>query len=1333
MTVADGLSQGFITAMCQDRRGFMWIGTLDGLNCYDGYSVRRFNYEPFSPFSLSGSTYIAKIQEDRQGLLWIGTGDCLYVFDPATERFFNINHHVSLLPGQGVVQITTDSGGTVIVHMPNRQDSIGLYRIILPDRFAEQLRQGEQPLAGVAAEHLPLPAYAEPKISLEECVGDTLILARDRRGRAFRLTKPGFQFVTFDVLQLQTPEYNILWGKGSGFFFRRKLDGRATPVQPNVFKGLIRLQDGSCVTYSGIDQYLYKYDPAVDLKNDRFNQSFLPREGFTQFLTFPYNISIIKQDRSDVIWAGTGGQGLQKVNLRNLAFRLYLSGYSVYNFHQMPDGRLWMGKIYANQLFNLHTGQMEAAPWASFFDDYKPIHNMLPDRAGNLWFVTAGTWQGKKGSIYVQEKNTRNYIQLATLPSYKESVCEQLLEDRQGNIWIAAHDGHLYRRRKGASALEHFNFSHLFREKDQHLSIYALIEDPQDGGSIWIGTSKGLIEVQDPASDQPPGFRLLRYQADNPESLSWNWVLCLYQDPATPDHLWIGTRGGGLNCFDKRTRLFKHFTVQDGLVDNVVYGIVPDDEGNLWCSTNRGLSRFNPDKETFVNYYKSDGLQENEFNTGAFLRSREGLMMFGGVNGLTVFDPREVKLSRQTPPVAITGIKVRGNPLLPAREGSPLQFAPSFEQTLTLPFSENNVTFEFAALDFANPATNRYRYRMQGIDRDWIYSGTTHFANYASLPPGDYVFKVQAATADGDWNPAGADFYLVISPPWYRNWLAYLFYLVLIAGLTWLYIRLREERLHEQHILQMKQQESERLKELDSFKNRFFANITHEFRTPLTIIMGLAERLRKGGSRETIPDNAAQIFTQGNNLLDLVNQMLELAKLESHGLVLHYVQSNISAFVRFHARSFQAPASHKNIRLLIETESPDLTMDFDPQRFRQILNNMLSNAIRHTPSGGSISLKLFRSGEETAVIEIADSGEGILPEDLPHIFNRFYRGRSPQHGDGTGGLGLELTRELVLLAGGSIQVESTPGEGSTFTIQLPVTNRAATVSTEHINSLPVPEPSDKIKTPEPPSGMPLLVVMEDNPVVADYLRSCLERYYRLLFAENGQKGIELALDHIPDIILSDVMMPLKNGLEVTDVLRNDERTSHIPIVLLTAKTHSDDRLEALRRGANAYLTKPFMEEELLLVLHNKLALQRTWHHRYAGFGRGASLHLPEQPAVALQNELIRKEDAFMKKLRSIFEAHYSEEEFYLEHLCRLVGMSSSQLHRKLAALTDQPAMHLLRSFRLNKAQELLIARPDLQVSEIADMVGFSNAAHFSRMFSKTFGKPPSEFRHSGAG
>lgn len=1322
ITVADGLSQGFITTMLQDSRGFMWFGTLDGLNRYDGYSIWRYNYRPFDPYSLTGSAYITQITESRDGLLWIGTDEVLYIFDPATERFFNINQQVKNLPRAAIVQIAMDDVGNLIVHMPNQDDPLGLYRIQVPAGMDRQLRFGAEPLAGMTAEHLTLPPDATLPVVLDDCIRDTILLVRDQNGKGYKFVPGTSGFVAVDLMQWNVAEETILWGKNYGVFFRYKRpDGQYAPLVPNRLRRLIRLKDGSAITTSGVGNTLYAFSPKQVLQSP---EPILPngpkRKDFLPWMELPHSISVILQDRSDVIWAGTGGHGLCKVNLRNLAFHHYLPGASVYNFREMPDGRIWMGKFFPNHLFNIRSGQLEPAPWAAYFKTEYP-YNVLTDRAGNTWFTSCGKLNAEVGSILFREKTTGKMHRIARLPIFRELVVEQIMEDRHSNIWVAAHNGYLFRCQAKDFKVERFDYTHVFPENYLNLTANAILEDSEDD-QIWIGTSGGLVKASIPKKGEAPVFRLLEYRSDKSTVLNWNSILCLYQNPQEPHLIWLGTRGGGLNCYDKNTGFFRVYTTENGLADNVVYGIVPDSEGHLWCSTNRGISRFQPGKEVFVNYYASDGLQDNEFNTGAFLKNHEGKLLFGGVNGLTVFDPAQIQINQTPPPVAITMVKVRGNPLLPARADSPLQFAPYFKQELRLPFYENNVTFEFAALDFANPATNRYRYLMKGIDRDWIYSGTTHFANYASLPPGRYEFQVQGATADGEWNPESALFQLCISPPWYRSSMAYVLYFLLVIAGIWGFIKLREQRLREYHLLQLKNRESERLQELDMFKNRLFANISHEFRTPLTLILGLAERLKKGEPAEEAVQSAARIINQGNNLLELVNQVLDLAKLESQDLTLQPVQGDLCSFFRFHASSFQSLAASNNIHLQIKTAPSVLVMDFDPQRFRQILNNLLSNALRHTPSSGNIVASLIQQDEGHVELKVTDSGEGISPEDMPYIFDRFYQGRSSTHPQRTGGIGLALTRELVLLAGGEIHVSSTLGQGSVFRVVLPITNTSEGLTAGLAVSATGDAPTVySINTASPDA--PLLLIVEDNPDVSDFLKSCLCKHYQLLFAANGEEGIRMAFEHIPDIILSDVMMPGKNGYEVIQTLKNDPRTSHVPIVLLTARAQSEDRLSGLRYGAIAYLTKPFLEEELLLVLRNQINNQQVWKKRYSSF-------VQENPrayetAAETNESAFKKEDEFMEKLYLIFEENYADEHFHLEQLCRLAGMSSSQLHRKLAALTDQSAMQLLRNFRLHKARELLLQRPGIQVSEVALLAGFNNAAHFSRLFSKTYGMPPS--------
>jgi len=1327
LSVADGLSQGFATSMIQDRQGFIWIGTFDGLNRYDGYNIRHFSPKPFDAWSLH-SSYITSLYECPQGFIWVGTHEGLYVFDPLKERFFYLSQPTYGLPANYVNEITGDAHSNLFVQVTLHSGQNGIFRLVLPQDFAQKISTASASLAGVEAQPILADPRFQGRTSMLGCIGDTMLLAVDKTKRVFRYSFADHIFRPFDLRNLPSSpsaDHSILWSKYCGYFFRRRLpDGRDSilPLPGNL---ALRLGNGE------IGAWIYQRGPllrknantplSADLNPAPPDQPLRQadfQEEFTQILERRMLWSgKIMTDGRGTVWLGTGGWGIKKANLRQLSFTGLLAGSSISTLREISDRQIWV-RLYSDQSFviNSSTFQIEPAPW-EMSRHRMWVYEVRADREGNFWLVepwTAANWERR---LVFYEKNTGRTTRFPEQLPFEEGVPEKIFEDREGNIWVAAHRGLLLRCRPGQRSLEHFSYQQFVSaEKRPNLRATAIVQD--DGGTIWIGTNRGLLRM-DQSNSAAPQFSFLKHDPNDPQTISNDWVACICPDPADRNAIWLGTRGGGLNRLDVAARTFSFLTeAPNGLPDNVVYGILPDGLGNLWCSTNHGLCRFNPAQQTFVTYQESDGLLSTEFNTNAYLRSRDGRLWFGGVSGLNVFRPEDIQPMSPPPPVAITGIKVRGTLRLPDAAGH-----------LSLPFGENNVLFEFAVLDFANPATNRFRHRLKGIDQDWVYDGTSHSANYAALPPGSYVFELQGATAHGSWNGQSVTFALTIRPPWYRSWLAWLVYVLVAAAAVLGYVRYREKMFRLSHSAAANQRETERLKEFDRVKNQFFTNIAHELRTPLTVILGLAHRLWRGAAGDSVSQNAQNIIQQGTQLLELSNQVLDLAKLESQQFVLSLSNGDINEFVRQHTEPLAQLAASKGIRLHMDGDAAEkIGMDFDPSQLQKILNNLISNAIRHTPPGGAIRVKTNRTaGGDHLQLSVADNGEGIAPEDLPHIFDRFYQGSQPARQVGASGIGLTLVRDLVHLMGGSISVESPApdtGKGSLFSILLPISNHAPRMAEVQVLApMFVPPP------PAPPSTdgrpLPLLLVIEDNTAVLDYLHLCLQPHFRLATATDGTASIEKALHLMPDLILTDVALPGKDGFELAFILKNDVRTSHIPIVMLTAKTESADRVEGHRRGASAYLTKPFEEQELLLVLHNLLHLQQQWKHRYAP----PSQEQTSRPALlGHAPEDLRMEDEFMQKLYAVFEANYPEEGFHLDRLCQLMGMSSSQLDRKLKVLTDQSPMQMLRSFRLQKARALLQTTPGLNIKEVCFRTGFKNPSHFSRAFSEEFGAPPSEWK-----
>jgi len=1314
--VEDGLSQGFVTTLIQDKRGFIWLGTYDGLNRYDGYTVRRFTTKPFNPWSLQ-STFITSLYEDDQQLLWVGTHLGLQVFDPLTERFFNLSLPAHNLPANHVSKIVGDKYGNIFVHIQSENNPSGLFRLQIPPDFSQQLHASKKALVNFRAEPVGAPASLVPPCMLLDCYGDTMPLLYDQTKAIFRYSYAKRQLQRFDPKELpgySTDDHNILWGKYSGKFFRWQLpDGRDTVPPVDTWMTVVRMKDGNLGIWFYGKGLFYRKNTREPFSTgiSFYKGELFKKTAFKQEVTLLLDGKIdwnnqVLVDRDGIIWAGTGGLGVQKTNPSQFSFGGLLSGKSISSLRELPDGLIWI-RLYNDESFvlNASTGQKESPPWK--INDW--LFEVFSDRNGDYWLVEASDPTHNNYRLLKYEKSKGKITRCAESFPLVSAVPEKVFEDRDGNIWLAAHQGGLLRFRPGSLQAERFSYAKLATNNPLSLRTTSIIQDKN--GVIWVGTNRGLLRMN-LGNSPSPVLTFLKHDPDNPQTISIDWITSICVDPNDLNILWLGTRGGGLNRLNTLTQTFSFLSeTPNGLPDNVVYGILPDDNGNLWCSTNRGLCRFNPLKQTFTSYQESDGLLNTEFNTNAYLRTRDGRLWFGGVKGLNVFRSDAIHTNRQAPKVAISGIKVRGAERLPDEDGA-----------LTLLFEENNVLFEFAVLDFANPATNRFRHRLKGIDHEWVYDGTTHSANYAALPPGNYVLELQGATADSPWTEETVVFHLTIQPPWYRSWLAFLFYFLACFSAIWGLFRYRVKMFRLEHAAKTNAQESLRMKEFEAVKNQFFANLAHELRTPLTVILGLSNRLKRDVKKEEIEENARNIAEQGNTLLTLTNQILDLAKLESRQFSLNLFNGNICHFVQHHVEALIPLAESKGLQLVIINEQPVIWMDFDPDQIIKILNNLIANAIRHSNQGGRIHISTaLQQDANWLKLSVEDEGEGITADDLPHIFDRFYQSGKTVNSNGAAGLGLTLARDLVYSMGGEVSVDSTPGKGTSFTILLPIKNQAPRLNPP---ADPAPAQKEELRTQAPgvKSHLPLLLILEDSIAVADFLKLSLRDYYRLEIAENGEEGIVKALDLIPDLILTDLAMPKKDGFEVTSFLKNDQRTSHIPIVMLTAKVEQQDRLEGQRRGANAYLTKPFEAQELLLILQNLLHLQQQWKHRYTRFADTPQV-LEEPDQVS---EDLRMEDEFMQTLYAAFEENYQDDTFNLDRLCRILGMSSSQLDRKLKVLTDQSPMQMLRRYRLHKAQKLLQNYPRPSIKDVCYRTGFKSPSHFSRVFSETFGKPPSE-------
>ncbi|HKL89396.1 MAG TPA: ATP-binding protein, partial [Salinibacter sp.] len=824
-------------------------------------------------------------------------------------------------------------------------------------------------------------------------------------------------------------------------------------------------------------------------------------------------------------------------------------------------------------------------------------------------------------------------------------------------------------------------------------------------------------------------------------------VRSIRPDPRQPETvLWIGTAGGGLNRFDVENERFTHITEADGLPNNVVYGILPDDDGHLWLSTNRGLSRFDPQTGTAKNYDVDDGLQSNEFNSGAYFKNVSGTLFFGGLYGFNFFDPGAVKDNPQVPPIALTGVSLSNHPLSPSDSTTLLEKDIVETEALTLSYRDNVITFTFAALDFSAPSNNRYAYLMEGFNDTWVDAGTANTATYTNLPPGQYTFRVKGTNNDGVWNETGTALALTITPPWWQTRWAYGIYALIVIGGIFTVDRVQRRRLirRERERARLREAEihaaaaerqSATLQHLDEMKSRFFANVSHEFRTPLTLTIGPLDDLRRG-TYGALPEDAvkqAELAHQNaRRVLDLINELLDLSKLEAGGLTLRLQQSDLGAFLRQAAATHESLAVRQQITFRCDVPEAPVLIVFDPSQLERVFANLLSNAFKFTPAGGSVRLSLRDDDPETdeVVVRLRDTGPGIPADEIDRVFDRFYQASesSTRLQPGTG-IGLALAWELVHLHAGTLDVESEEGFGSTFLVHLPrehpdesvlVASHAPTQTADGEpdassldDALASLTTTDTVLDP----NRPTILVVEDNEAMRSYICGHLAEHYRVVAATNGRDGLSTAQRTPPDLVVSDVMMPEMDGYALCKALKQDPTLDYVPVLLLTAKAGPQDRLDGLAEGADAYLVKPFDLRELFAQIDNLLASRKRLQERF-----GTTL-----PSLHASKVKVPSTDAaFLERTRLLIEIHLDDDAFSVEALAEEMGLSRVHLYRRLRALIDRSPSELIRSIRLERAAQLL-ALDAGAISEVAYGVGFKSVSHFSRAFREQYGQSPTEY------
>ena len=841
-------------------------------------------------------------------------------------------------------------------------------------------------------------------------------------------------------------------------------------------------------------------------------------------------------------------------------------------------------------------------------------------------------------------------------------------------------------------------------------------------GSIWIGTGYG-VEVLDPDTGL---FSHYLSQPGDPNSLSNNSILALAED--SRGWIWIGTHGG-LNLFDKEKKQFRAFTTADGLPHNSVLTVVEDKNGNLWMSSPKGIShlRITQHRDSvqfqFLNFDQYDGLQGKQYNENGALRTKNGEMVFGGANGFNIFNPDEIAENRMIAPLIITDLQVLNQSIRPntVYDGRTiLKNSVAFTQDVELRHKDNVFSIEFGVLSFFHPEKSNYKYMLEGFDKKWISTTGEHRkVTYTNLDPGDYTFRVIASNNDGVWNEEGIRLRIKVLPPFWKTNYAFAIYAALIFAGLFVTRKLIQQRERMNFAIEQERMEAQRMHELDMMKLKFFTNVSHEFRTPLTLILTPVERMLNKPNEPIPPGQFELIYRNAKRLLNLVNQLLDFRKLEVQEIRFNPSEGDIVQFVRETVFSFSDLAEKKAIPLRFETTLDKLETIFDQDKLEKILFNLLSNAFKFTPEGGEVSVELQLVDSSAVRIFVRDTGIGIPADKKDRIFERFFQHEVPNAmvNQGTG-IGLSITKEFVRAHNGTIIVESEPGKGSCFIVTLPV-KAVHVVPLENVSS----QTDEKIVADEVKVNgyhkHPSLLLVEDNEDFRFYLKDNLRLQYNIIEAKDGDDGWEKVLSHLPDLVVSDIMMPGMDGIELCRRIKNDARVSHTPVILLTARSAEEQKIEGFASGAEDYITKPFNFEILQSRIKNLI-------HQRESFQREFRKHIDVR---ASNLNITSLDEKLISHALEIVESKLADPDFSVEELARELGMSRVHLYKKLQALTGKSPIEFIRTLRLQHAAQLL-ERSQLTVSEIAYKVGFNNPKYFARYFKEEYKVLPSVYSAS---
>ena len=1336
----DGLSNSTIEAIFQDQRGFMWFGTRDGLNRYDGYQILVYKSDAKDPHSISDN-YITCLYEDQQHTLWIGTLNGLNKYDPILNQFttykndpsqpqsLSHNHITGIYEDQpGRLWISTLGGG-INLFAPRTgsfkalRKSQGLSSDEVQCFFEDQ--QHNFWIGTSRGLHL---------LNRERHKLTAIPMPGDGKGGAY----PSIHAIKADQtgqLLLGTSDNGLIvyQPRERSFVQHTHRVANRHSISSNLIRSILVGKNGN-IWIGSINGGLDVFEPSSGKFYNHQNEPDNPRSLSQR------TVSAIFEDNQGNTWIGTHRGGVNLYMPKTEKFALFrqepkpnsLSYNDVKAFCEDRFGNIWIGTDGGG------LNRFERSTQAFRHYKYNPfdarsigsneVLDVFEDSAGRLW---VGAWGGGL-NLYNRDRDdfTRFQHQARDSQSISSNYIQKIFEDREKNLWVATYFGGL-----NLFDPEKKRFHRITRSRSGKTSLFgnnvvSINEDPL--GNIWIGTDDGGLNCLNQASGE---FTHYFHKGEKKPDLRVIFV-------DRKGNLWVGQ--AGLYRFDRQRNTFSLFTEKAGLASEFIKGIAEDERGNLWISTSNGLTQIHPETLNFRKYNTADGLQGLEFEANAFLKTKDGQLFFGGVNGFNAFYPRDILTNQYRPPVYVTDFHLYNQKVIPGKPGSPLQRDISLTDKIVLTHKQATFSFGYAALNYTAAENNHYAYKLENWDKDWNEVNHEKRASYTNVSPGEYTFRVKASNNDGIWNETGRSIKVVILPPfWATWWFRTLVALVLAAGF-YAYYRFRRE-------LEIKKLEEQKKEELHQLQLQFFTNISHEFRTPLSLILGPIEKLLKEETRLAQRRDYQVIQRNTNRLLHLINELMDFRKSETGVLRLHVMEGNVEWFLQEIAEEFSVLAQEKNITFAVKQAHTLQGTWFDRQILEKILINLISNSFKYTPNGGAITLETFDAlekfkpvfanelsikhdyaGKNYIYFRVADNGIGISKDSIAHLFERFYRIADSHLGSG---IGLAFVKSLTALHKGQIFVYSERQKGTEIIIGIPCTKEDYTAEEQWLEGSVMPAKLESIHeqydyfmplTEEKTSAdvadhtfllqSPHILIVDDNEELRGFLREVLSAKYHVSEAVDGQDGYEKVKAEMPDLVISDIMMPVMDGIEFCKKVKADLDTAHIPFMLLTAKDAVESQIEGTGSGANYYFAKPISIELLELSIANIFAQKQKLVERYVNDHHA---ELKDQVHSTLDKQ-------FLENLIGIIESNLSNPELNIDYICTQLGMSRTKLYNKIKGLTNQSINDFVRTVRLKNAVKLMVNQ-DMSLAEVMYSVGIQTQSYFTKAFKAEFGKTPSQY------